>query len=256
MHFSSMSNQRPPIRITPHIRLNSGRHEPIEDDDDSPPAPPRHGVPRALTSPSGLTSPSELPSPGIRSLRSAKSSDFLIPPKPFRARDEGASPDGSIFSSRRTSFDSGWAGSTSRLGYYPVSSLADSCPPSRGSSQEDLNTQTVGIKYNIMPSDGLLLFPEDVEKDDYLHNPNPEDKERYCDVCNRRGMVNMTGLILLILGASMLFIGYPVMYAYSVFFRGDVLLICAGRSFDKLCSRGLPSAAAIRSVWMWGSDPC
>jgi hypothetical protein len=34
-------------------------------------------------------------------------------------------------------------------------------------TEYDVNTQTVSGKFNIMPTDGLLLFPEDVEKDDY-----------------------------------------------------------------------------------------
>jgi hypothetical protein len=59
-----------------------------------------------------------------------------------------------------------------------------------------------------MPTDGLLLFPEDVEKDDYMHNPDPMDQDRDCDMCNRRGILNMGGLTL---GILVLFIGYPVM---------------------------------------------
>lgn len=63
-----------------------------------------------------------------------------------------------------------------------------------------------------MPSAGLLLFPEDVEKDDYLHNPDPNEKEkRDCDIFTRRGMVNLGGLAVLALGLLMLFIGYPIL---------------------------------------------
>lgn len=84
--------------------------------------------------------------------------------------------------------------------------------PSRTESDEnDVNTQTVTEKYNITPTDGLLLFPEDVEKDDYLHNPDPSDRERECDIWNRRGLINVGGLILLTIGFLVLFIGYPVM---------------------------------------------
>jgi len=58
----------------------------------------------------------------------------------------------------------------------------------------------------------LLLFPEDVEKDDYLHNPDPNEKEpRDCDICSRRGLVNVGALALLTLGVLILFIGYPVL---------------------------------------------
>lgn len=64
-----------------------------------------------------------------------------------------------------------------------------------------------------MPSAGLLLFPEDVEKDDYLHNPSPDDKEEKCDIWNRRGLMNMGGLLVITLGILVLFIAYPVLYA-------------------------------------------
>jgi hypothetical protein len=94
-----------------------------------------------------------------------------------------------------------------------ASPFDDSRAPSRAGSEEDLNTQTVSEKFNILPSAGLLLFPEDVEKDDYLHNPDPNDKDqRDCDIFNRRGILNLGGLAVLMLGLIMLFIGYPVLY--------------------------------------------
>ena len=68
--------------------------------------------------------------------------------------------------------------------------------------------------YNIMPSEGLLLFPEDIEKDDYLHNPGPDDDERKCvDLLSKRGLTNLGGLALITLGILVLFVGYPVLYA-------------------------------------------
>jgi hypothetical protein len=71
----------------------------------------------------------------------------------------------------------------------------------------------VSEKYNIMPSDGLLLFPEDVEKDDYLHNPDPNDKDREkCDVFSKRGMMNIGGLAFITIGVLILFVGYPALY--------------------------------------------
>lgn len=66
-----------------------------------------------------------------------------------------------------------------------------------------------------MPSAGLLLFPEDVEKDDYLHNPGPDDKEEKCDIWNKRGMMNVGGLLFVVLGVLTLFIGFPVMYVHT-----------------------------------------
>lgn len=90
----------------------------------------------------------------------------------------------------------------------------DSRAPSRAGSDDDVNTQTVSEKYNILPSAGLLLFPEDVEKDDYLHNPDPNDKEKmkFSELFTKRGVLNVGGLALITLGLLTLFIGYPIMY--------------------------------------------
>lgn len=77
-----------------------------------------------------------------------------------------------------------------------------------------MNTQTVSEKYNILPSAGLLLFPEDVEKDDYLHNPDPNGEPRDCDIFTKRGLVNVGGLAFIVIGILVLFIGYPVLYVY------------------------------------------
>jgi hypothetical protein len=93
-----------------------------------------------------------------------------------------------------------------------ASPFDDSRAPSRAGSDEELNTQTVSEKYNILPSAGLLLFPEDVEKDDWLHNPDPNEKEkRDCDIFTRRGLVNVGGLALISIGVLLLFIGYPIL---------------------------------------------
>lgn len=95
-----------------------------------------------------------------------------------------------------------------------MSPFDDSRAPSRAGSDDDgVNTQTVSEKYNILPSAGLLLFPEDVEKDDYLHNPDPNDKDKLdcADLFSKRGLVNVGGLALITLGILTLFIAYPVM---------------------------------------------
>ncbi len=98
--------------------------------------------------------------------------------------------------------------------------FADSRTPSRaGSDDEGVNTQTVSEKYNILPSDGLLLFPEDVEKDDWLHNPDPNEKEpRECNVFTKRGFMNVGGLALVCCGLLVLFIGYPILYESYTYF--------------------------------------
>lgn len=223
-------------RSTPHIRLNSGNENPFPEGEEMVEADavavdahvdahtadvvdvaePNHMIGRALTP--GLPSPA--PSSGtfqsiMASPNPQESTDLLIPPRPPHRDvvDAARSPDMSMLSSRRTSWSSEmWSHDTKGYGYTP---FEDSRAPSRDSSDEnDVNTQTVSEKYNIMPTDGLLLFPEDVEKDDYLHNPDAMDRDRRCDMFNRRGIFNVGGLALVTLGFLTLFIGYPVMYAY------------------------------------------
>jgi len=96
-----------------------------------------------------------------------------------------------------------------------ASPFDDSRTPSRAGSSDDegINTQTVAEKYNIMPSEGLLLYPEDVEPDDWLHNPDPNDPDKIrCDIFNKRALVNVGGLAFITLGVLALFVGYPIMY--------------------------------------------
>ena len=138
---------------------------------------------------------------------------MLLPPPKMRTRsyrDESPMQSPSGYSSRRTSWSSDMTGGPF------ASPFDDSRAPSRAGSEEDLNTQTVSEKFNIHPSAGLLLFPEDVEKDDYLHNPDPNEKDkRDCDIFTRRGIVNLGGLAILALGLLMLFIGYPILYVFA-----------------------------------------
>ncbi|KAF2724138.1 glycoside hydrolase family 16 protein [Polychaeton citri CBS 116435] len=151
-----------------------------------------------------------------------ESAELLLPPRKSRTRrfrdDEGSemrSPSASGFNSRRTSWSSNSTGSRdSRYGGPFISPFDDSRAPSRaGSDDEGVNTQTVSEKYNILPSAGLLLFPEDVEKDDYLHNPDPNDRDKmeWADLFSSRGIANVGGLLLITLGLLVLFIGYPIL---------------------------------------------
>jgi hypothetical protein len=138
-------------------------------------------------------------------------------PRPYQdVPNDSPSRSASAMSSRRTSWSSDAGSRDSRHGPF-ASPFDDSRAPSRaGSDDDNVNTQTVSEKYNIMPSAGLLLYPEDVEKDDWLHNPDPNDKDREkCDVFSKRGMMNVGGLICITLGVLMLFIGYPVLYDLS-----------------------------------------
>ncbi|MCJ1443671.1 MAG: hypothetical protein MMC23_004171 [Stictis urceolatum] len=157
--------------------------------------------------------------PGTPGFNPAEQSERLLPPstrgsRTHRFRDDDVSgapsPAMSGYSSRRTSWSSENGSRDSRV--YSPNPFADSRAPSRaGSDDEHVTTQTVSEKYNILPSAGLLLFPEDVEKDDWLHNPDPNEKEkRECDIFTKRGLVNVGGLVFLCLGLLALFIAYPI----------------------------------------------
>jgi hypothetical protein len=222
------TERRLSVRSTPHIRLNSGRHEPYVDLEEGT-RELEHQLSnrsqRSLVPPERrstvIAAAPELPSPPIISppiISPTDSSELLFPP-PRKVRSRG-SPDRSTLISaisyQRNSWDShSDTGSRDSRGF-PFDPFVDSTCPSRADSDdENVNTQTVSEKYNIMPTEGLLLFPEDVEKDDYLHNPDAADRDRVCDMCNTRGVFNIGGLAFLTIGIVALFIVYPVTYEAS-----------------------------------------
>ncbi|GAB7352786.1 hypothetical protein MBLNU459_g3408t1 [Dothideomycetes sp. NU459] len=222
----------PPVRQNaPHIRLNSESADLLNMSDPSS-SPADHQATRQPSSRS-LIPPRPGTAPSLRQQASQNSiynagqasaesaAELLLPPRKSRTRrfrDDDSplrSPSQSGYNSRRTSWSSESAGSRdSRLGPF-ASPFDDSRAPSRAGSDDDgVNTQTVSEKYNILPSAGLLLFPEDVEKDDYLHNPDPNEKEgriTCADLFSKRGMANVGGLAFITLGIAMLFIGYPIL---------------------------------------------
>jgi hypothetical protein len=208
----------------PHIRLNSGHQDPFtETNEGYVPLLNDRTLPRPLTP--ALDVPVAIGAQGMSPYGVSnvpESSEFLLPPKlrptPQGDSDRSGSPD--RWSQGRSS-----ASSVSRESRFQMDPFGDSRAPSSrsGSDEYDVNTQTVSEKFNIMPTDGLLLFPEDVEKDDYLHNPDPADRDRECDIWNRRGLLNIGGLAVLTLGLLVLFIGYPIMYVFPLEMAGLVL---------------------------------
>ncbi|KAL9001955.1 MAG: hypothetical protein Q9188_005099, partial [Gyalolechia gomerana] len=216
-----MSNQNhlPLSRDTPHVRLNSGQDNILTDSasNNRPLEPSRVPSSRSLIPQRPPTAPSLRNHPSANRLYSngpqESAETLLIPPSRIRThrfRDEDSVPGTPVDShSRRTSWSSD--GRESRI--YGLNPFDDSRAPSRaGSDDDNVNTQTVSEKYNILPSAGLLLFPEDVEKDDWLHNPDPNEKEkRECDIFTKRGFVNVGGLALITVGILALFIGYPIL---------------------------------------------
>jgi beta-glucanase (GH16 family) len=230
---SKMPDPTASSRATPHVRLNSSQDNILNRPHPTPaqgrsltaPRPPPIGISiqpqpqfKRLQQRGGFDSPS-IPGSGRTSpsLSVVDPDERLLPPSGLgrgRFRDYDSprsSPSQSGFSSRRSSVGSNASGYGDRN--YSPNPFADSRAPSRSGSDEEeyVTTQTVAQRYNILPSEGLLLFPEEVEKDDYLHNPDPNDKMRDCDIWNRRGLVNLGGLMIMTLGVLMVFIGYPVL---------------------------------------------
>jgi beta-glucan synthesis-associated protein KRE6 len=212
MSSNSNSSSSSPPRVPPHIRLNSGQEDLLLMDNNRQQA---SGTSRSLIPPVGPIRTQAPQSPLYNPPSIQDSQERLLPPtrsKLHRLRDDDSpikSLDPSGFSSRRTS----WSSDRSHDSRGHENPFSDSRAPSRADSDDDnVNTQTVSEKYNILPSAGLLLFPEDVEKDDYLHNPDPNEKEdRDCDIFTRRGLVNVGGLALITIGILVLFIGYPAL---------------------------------------------
>lgn len=218
----------PPSGRPPHITVNSGSGGDLLHGSDISPSQSTPGLSRTLLSPSNTMS--ARPRPGLGNLNPFansnsvystphESSDMLLqPPKsgPIRqyidSPTTGTSRASSAVSSRRSSWDSVAEGGHLRGPF--ASPFDDSRAPSRAGSIDDegVNTQTVSEKYNITPSAGLLLYPEDVEKDDWLHNPDPNDPDKIrCDIWNKRALVNLGGLGFLTIGLLFVFVGYPVL---------------------------------------------
>ncbi|KAF2470578.1 beta-glucan synthesis-associated protein SKN1 [Lindgomyces ingoldianus] len=254
------SPESPRGNAPPHIRLNSGSQNVFE---------VQHERPSTSRQPSSRSLTSQLrpgTAPGVRSQPSqnslyrqppqvAESAELLLPPKKTKTRhfrDESPLRSPSAMSSRRTSWSSESAGSRdSRFGPF-ASPFDDSRAPSRAGSEEDLNTQTVSEKFNILPGAGLLLFPEDVEKDDWLHNPDPNEKEkRDCDIFTKRGIVNVGGLALLTIGILVLFIGYPILTFVHKLTTPNVTPCTA----NPLCIEGKENEPLLQNVRKGLIDP-
>lgn len=223
MSSNSNSSSSSPPRVPPHIRLNSGQDDLLNNDATSS---SRTLVPTASRP---ATSRSQLNAVYTQE-HIQDSAERLLPPVTGGPRRNGESPlrspARSSYSSRRSSWESDRS-RDSRGFENPFRDSSQSRPGSRaGSDDNDVNTQTVSEKFNILPSSGLLLFPEDVEKDDYLHNPDPNDKDRDCDIFNRRGLVNVGGLAFITLGILALFVGYPILYVSLLILRILVLIPC------------------------------
>ena len=222
--MSSSGSSSPPPR-TPHVHLNSSQsnmltNETSQNRPQSSKGPDPSSSRSLIPPPRPPTAPSTKSTSHLNKVYSGVAVDssetMLLPPsrsKTHRFRDEESLPGSPVDTpSRRTSFGSDGKGRDSKI--YALDPFGDSRTPSRAGSDDDnvVNTQTVTEKFSILPSAGLLLFPEDVEKDDWLHNPDPNEKEtRECNIFTKRGAANVGGLALVTLGLLVLFIGYPIL---------------------------------------------
>lgn len=180
----------------PQIRLNSALDDLTEPDTPSQSRSLTHNTQRS--------------NPYYTDNVSESQNRLLPPPRNAPARQHSDSPQRSPALSAASSRRSSWESQDSRGFDNPFADSHSRSISRAGSDSEDVNTQTVSEKYNILPSAGLLLFPEDIEKDDDLHNPDKEEA-RDCDIFTRRGFVNVGGLSLITIGLLFLFIGYPAM---------------------------------------------
>lgn len=220
MSSQSNSSASPPLRVPPHIRLNSGQEDLSKGDATSS---SRTLVPASKSHLNNVYASDNVQDSAERLLPPAQGRSRFrddVSPSPLR------SPARSSYSSRRSSWESDRS-RDSRGFENPFRDSSLSRPGSRaGSDDNDVNTQTVSEKYNILPSAGLLLFPEDIEKDDYLHNPDPNGEPRDCDIFTKRGLVNVGGLAFMTIGILVLFIGYPALYVSPLFSPPSLLTTC------------------------------
>ena len=218
----------PRLAAPPHIRLNS--HDVLDDGqladppDRVPPTVAHRPSSRSLL---GQFRPASRASPlhhhhHHQSADAAGADQLLLPPARPRTRGmrddyategmPGPMRTASAMSamSQATTWSSESGGSAPPL----LSPFDDaSAAPSRCDSDDDVNTQTVADKYAILPSAGLLLFPEDVERDDYLHTPDPADDAVDCNLVNLRALANVGGLACIAVGILVLFVVFPILYA-------------------------------------------
>lgn len=217
--MSLSSNGR--ILTAPHLRLNSGSQNPDVDDvvSESPFKASRLLITSSRSSPRIASHPLAVPlrpySPYHTRSRSTSrpttaepqyyegSSNHLAVPD-ARLLQESRSPSrhGSQDTSRRTSYSSDVRSRT--FAYAPY------IEASASSSDDGLNTQTVAERFAIVPDQNLIIQPDDLESDDYLHNPDPNEKVRRFELFSSRGYWNLCGLAALLIIIISVAIALPV----------------------------------------------
>ncbi|EER25480.1 Beta-glucan synthesis-associated family protein [Coccidioides posadasii C735 delta SOWgp] len=196
----------------PQLRLNSGYHDPFTDQS--------NGVGEFSAASRPLIAPPEPPYSPVSRLNSSPERLAIPPTRAYlETRRHNAESHHDLSCRSSWTSDAGSRNSRQYFEYYP---FGESKVSSREGSDEDvINTQTVAEKFAIFPDKDLIVFPHDVEKDDEMHNPDPEDKYRDCRVCTKRGFLNVGALLFICLGLLTLFIGYPVITFAEKLIRGS-----------------------------------
>jgi beta-glucan synthesis-associated protein KRE6 len=181
-----------------------------------------HALTRTLT-PQTPTSPGFLSSAPYTD--APPSQEHLLPP----SRDRFKKHYSPSVSSRRSSISSFDSNGDIRYGPYAGNDpFSDSRAPSRCGSPtnedkyedevEDLNSDTIAYnkRFDVTPKDGILLYRDQPEPDDDMHDPHKDDgeKEGDCNIWTKRGVVNVGVLIVFMLALVGLLVGYPIMYVY------------------------------------------
>ena len=206
---------------TPHLRLNSGTQDPVIDDAQLYQVPAEPSQPLMASDPvaSSTASPLAIPprpyspyAPRSRWVSRPATSrtyyyeenpDFLTVPDPRELRrSRSSSRSRSLASSRRAS-------SSSERGngffHFPYSDSTTTL------SDDGLNTQTVVERFAIVPDKDLIVRPEEVETDDYLHNPNAKEKAPVSRWRSWRGLRNISCLALILAIVAAIAITVPVL---------------------------------------------
>ena len=206
---------------TPHLRLNSGSQDPVIDDvqlhqlpaESSQPlmtsGPPSPSDASLLAIPPRLYSsyaprPRSISRPATARVYSHEANpDFLTVPDPRQLRrSRSLSRSQSLAPLRRTSTSSERANA-----YFPFP-YSQSAP---ALSEDGLNTQTVVERFAIVPDTNLIMRPEEEEMDDYLHNPDAEEKAPGSRWCSSRGLRNIGCLALIFAIVVALAVTLPVL---------------------------------------------
>ncbi|RPA86256.1 hypothetical protein BJ508DRAFT_148580 [Ascobolus immersus RN42] len=184
-----------------------------------------HALTRTLT-PQTPTSPGFLNN--VPYSDAPPSQEHLLPP----SRDRFKKHYTPSVSSRRSSVSSFDSAGDIRYGPYAGQDpFSDSRAPSRAGTppteleryqdndDEDLNSDTIAYnqKFDVTPQEGIMLYRDQVEPDDDMHDPHKDDGEKEdCNIWTKRGVVNVGVLVLFMLALVGLLVGYPIMYVLSL----------------------------------------